>query len=519
MSSAIKSPYGDIKSPYDTVGVRDTAPTEPETPEPVEAPKKQGFWGKLGSRIGSDAMEPVRLATETVLAPVNAVRRGAQGLKGMASGLGAYAGGATTDEALMEANKALGPRDDIKNPFGASKTSEYLGENVVNPLANQARKIPGVGDYVDPILEAGGDIASLFGVKPGIAAVKGVGTGAFKAVAGTQAPERLYASAAKMPLSKAWTKELGPEAITKRKEAVRAGLEGEVPINDMGIQKAKNLEKEFRGKVDGVIADLDATGVLIPKDKLKAGLAGAYEVAGIEGTAAAERIVNNLYNRFEKKGQLVKTGEQQIPAVYEITDMGDRILKSPARIESIMERQYKPSEIQAIKRHLYKMENYERMKLSRGLGSQLKELGNKGMAREAKVALEELFPDLKKLNRQDAAYVNLVDALERAVPRLQNKDIMGLGTKVLLTGAHPVMGIVEHIVGLPAMKGRLAFALNRARKSAPMTGVPTTMNAAGAIGAGLAQTTSPKYQEPPTPELVSEWLDSPFEESAIGGTP
>lgn len=484
-------PFAETPRKTPGTGAMDFGP-DPFGPDPfadevlTKKPEKAGYWSTVGSNMASDLAEPFRLVGEAAVAPINAVKRGYEGLQGIGATVGAYAGGATLDEALQEGSRQIGPRRDIPAPFGPSKTMQHIGQNYITPVMNQAKKIPGVGDYVEPALEAGGDIASLMALNPMLSAGKGTFKAGMKAVGETQAPERLYASAIKLPLSKKWTRELGPDGMTKRKEAVRAGLDGEVPPTEFGVAKAKNLEKSFRGKVDAVVAELDNSGGLIPKEKLRAGLEDAYSVAGTEGTAAAERIVNSLYDkRFEKWGQMVKTGEQTIP---EKKGMFGEVIE-PARVEPIMERQYKPSEMQAIKRHLYKMENYERAKLSRGLGSQLKELGNKGMAHEAKVALEELHPELKNLNRQDAAYVGLVDALETSVPKLQNRDIAGIGAKILLAGSHPVLGLVEHLVGLPRVKARLAFALNKARKAPPL---PVAGDMAKAMGLSAAATLAPK---------------------------
>ena len=76
------------------------------------------------------------------------------------------------------------------------------------------------------------------------------------------------------------------------------------------------------------------------------------------------------------------------------------------------------------------------------------------------------------MNQNDAAYINLTEALERAVPRIQNKDMGGLGFKILLSGSRPGMAILELISGAPRVKAATAFALNKARKmqKAPVAG-------------------------------------------------
>lgn len=465
-------------------------------PTAKPAPKAEPPKKSIGDKAFDVAAEPFRLGAETIAAPINAVVKAGKGLYGLGATANAALHGKSLDESLAAGTEAIGNRNAVTSPLEPSKTGQAIGA-VVQPAIKKAGEVTGHPELVNSAMEAGGDIASLFAIKPGVNAAAGAVKNTMKTVAKTQLPEKLYASAAKLPLSKAWTKQLGESGMTKRKAAISAGLEGKVPISEAGIAKAKGLELAHRSAVDSVVAELDKTGRLIPKEKLRSGLGEAYKVADTEGTSSAESMVDRLYDkRFEKMGKMVKTGDKQIPAKYRTDDFGQQVLVEPARVEPIMERQYKPSEIQAIKRHLYKMENYEKQKLSRGLGSQLKELGNKGMAHEAKVALEELHPALKALNKKDAAYINLIEALERAVPRIQNNNVIGLGAKVLATGTHPWAAILEHTLGLPSVKAKFAFALNRARK-VPRSQV--VKPAAQATAYGLNKTATSPQETPNEP--------------------
>lgn len=442
-----------------------------------------GQSGGIWNTVKTIAAEPFKLAGEAVAAPLNAALKAGKGYMGLASAVKMGLQGASLDEALRAGTDTIGNRNSIESPLGLSETSKFVGDKVLQPAIQKLGSTTGQPELVQGIAEVGGDVAGLLGIKPGISAAKNIGQRTLKAAAdsgiGVLSPEKIYASAAKLPLSKAWVKSAGEDQISKRTNVIKAGLDAEVPINEAGITKAKNLEQSFRQHVDDIVAGLDETGTLIPKTRLQQGLEKAHGVATTEGTDAAVNFVNRLYDKkFEKMGTMVKTGEREIPgqpAQYRTGDMGEQVLISeatPSIIEPIFERQYKPSEIQRIKRHLYKQANYEASNLSRNLGSQLKELANKGMAKEAKLSLEEMHPELKNLNKKDAAYIGLVDALERAVPRIQNNNMVGIGAKMLITGNAPWLGILDHAIGLPSVKGKLAFALNRARRQAkaPITG-------------------------------------------------
>ena len=458
----------------------------------AKKPDVESLWQRTKSIAGKVAAEPFKLAGEAVMAPIKAGAEGVIGLtKTLPATLGTLAGGGTLDQALQEGTNA---GDEARTPMPfQSETSKALNQHVLQPGLEKLGETTGQPELVSGLAEFGGDVAGLMGIKPTLSALGGTGKNLLRKLPESGIPytnpEKLYASAVKLPLSKAWTKVIGPDAMSKRTMAVKAGLEGEVPPTELGIEKAKNLERDYRQQVDSVIAELDSTGKLIPKERLKAGLSEARKVARAEGTPEADRMVDRLYDkRFEKMGKMVKVGEKQIP---DPTSSGTRTVP-------VYERQYKPSEIQEIKRHLYKMENYEKAKLSRGLGSQLKELGNKGMAHEAKTALEEQSPELKNLNQNDAAYINLREALERAVPRIQNRDMGGLGFKILLTGSHPGMAILELISGAPRVKAATAIALNKARK---IQKTPVAGDIAKSMSLGVTeQATQPQRQSFGTPE-------------------
>lgn len=430
-------------------------------------PPPQTSWEKAKGVVGQIWAEPAKLAAEAVYAPVQvgykALTNFSRVIPAQVKALYETGDSQAAKSAGEEARRNIGTLPNL--PF-QSKISELIGKHIIEPGARGAAKLLGwEPETVNQLVEATGELLAMAGLKPGISAAKGATNAAVKALADTGLPEKLYSGATKLPLSRAWTKQIGEEGMTKRKQAISAGLEGEVPISELGIEKARNLEKTFRNQVDSVIQQLDQNGTLIPKDRLQAGLSAAQDVADVEGTAYAQKVVDRMYDkRFEKMGRMVQTGERQIPEQFHVDEFGQKIVDAPATIEPIMERQYSPSEMQKIKRHLYKMEDYEKAKLSRGMTSQIKELANKGMAHEAKIALEELHPELKALNAQDASYINLIEALERAVPRINNKDLLGLGAKVLATGTHPYLSIIEHALGLPSVKAKAAFALNRARK-------------------------------------------------------
>jgi len=264
----------------------------------------------------------------------------------------------------------------------------------------------------------------------------------------TQIPETLYGSAVKLPLSKRWKQTLGADEISKRGDAIAAGLANEIYPTEYGVAKAKQLKKAAIDKTESAVNELDSLGNVLPKSRLANGLADARKVATTEGSEAAQRVLDNLLEkRFNKAGEL-------LPGNLAVDNFGNPI--------QLIERFYKASEMQDIKQQLYTMSNYEKTKLSRGVASQVKELGQKGMAHEAMVMLEELNPELKTMNRDTAAYISLVEGIESAAGRIQNTNPVSLGSKVLAAG-NIGLAVLNQVMGVPAVKSKIAFALNKAR--------------------------------------------------------
>lgn len=249
-------------------------------------------------------------------------------------------------------------------------------------------------------------------------------------VANTNLPERLYGSATKMPLSKKWTDVLPGKELSMRQSAVKAGLENSIPPSEYGIAKVTQLEQQTRKIVDDLIDIGAAKGDSVnTEDIIKNGLSKAYErAAKSSDPVGAKQIVDELADKFRAHGDVIPTDK-----------------------------------LQQVKRQLYDEVKWGGSEQTALVG-QLKTMGKKGLAHEAMTSLEKYYPQIKGLNQTDAAYINLKEALERAVGREMNKDIVGLGAKVLSVKNIP-MAIFEATIGHPQVKARLAFALNKLRQS------------------------------------------------------
>ena len=139
----------------------------------------------------SAAMEVPRLAGESAAGIANLPVKLFKGYRGIGAaigaGLGSLAGGQGVGESLgnavTEGTQAIGDRNAVKSPLPPSATSQFIGQHVVQPAVKGLSDLTGQPELVSGAVEAGGDIASLFGLKAALPPL----TGALTKVAGKAA--------------------------------------------------------------------------------------------------------------------------------------------------------------------------------------------------------------------------------------------------------------------------------------------------------------------------------------------
>jgi hypothetical protein len=97
----------------------------------------------------------------------------------------------------------------------------------------------------------------------------------------------------------------------------------------------------------------------------------------------------------------------------------------------------------------------------------------KALARGLKDEIANQFPELKDLNAQESKLLDLQPVLEKAVARIGNHQLIGIGTPIVgvageaLTGSAGVgrvLMVMKGVLDNPAVKSRLAIALQRGAK-------------------------------------------------------
>jgi hypothetical protein len=290
---------------------------------------------------------------------------------------------------------------------------------VLGPQTDQAGDLAQQGQYA----KAAGQ---TLGIATNIAAPELVKGANLSLPAGTL-PERMYQSALK-PSTTLPTSQV--------KNIVQTGLENQIPVSAEGVTK-----------LNGLIGDLG--------DKVKAQIQASSNTGA---TVNPFNVASRLSDTAKKFATQV-TPEADLNAV---SDTGNEFLRN------------NPNPIPAADAQALKQGTYQQLssKAYGELGSATVE-AQKALARGLKEELENQFPEIKDLNAQQGQFINLDGALEKAVRRIDNHQLFGIGTPAMAIGGAAVggapgaaaAGIMKLVLDNPELKSKLAIALNHASKS------------------------------------------------------
>jgi hypothetical protein len=237
--------------------------------------------------------------------------------------------------------------------------------------------------------------------------------------------ERMYGSAVKPSTTlEPW----------QRKSLIQTGLDKQIPVSEGGLEKLNSLMDDYNQKINDVIASDPSKTV------------NKFRVAS---------RLNDPATRFSN--QAAPTSD-----LNTIANVGNDFLDTkPGNIPV--------AEAQAIKKGTYQTVG------SRAYGevkaAQVE--AEKALARGLKEELENQFPEIKGLNAQESKLLGLEPALQRALGRNSNHQMLGIGTPIAAGGAAAVtgsskigtvVGTLKALVDDPVVKSRLAIAINKSTK-------------------------------------------------------
>jgi hypothetical protein len=289
--------------------------------------------------------------------------------------------------------------------------------------AAKAAQLSKVGAKAVPALEKVAQVGTA--IDPLNLAANTAGYGITKALPTTIAP-KLYESAAK------WSTTLSP---TERAAITETALKNQIPLNYEGLGKVQSKLSDLGNQMDTLITNATDKNIKIPATKVLESLKDVKKQSGGFKIEAAQDIkeINNIEKQFK-----------------------DYLKKN--KITSVT-----PQQLQEFKADAYKRIDFGRAPEKPSLA---KEQAYRGMAESARTSLEGFMPDLRSINAQYGALKELQPNLQRAVGRIENRDILGLGSGVKAGAGAAIggipgagLGFAQSLLEAPKVKSDAALKL------------------------------------------------------------
>lgn len=298
---------------------------------------------------------------------------------------------------------------------------------LVGPQLNEAANNFLQGNYAKGAGASVGMGAGLVAPEYAGKALSAAKTGAQKAALLGRTPQEAYLSAMKPSTTI-------PEA--QRVAAAQTGLEQNIPVSKAGLEKI----------ADG-IDDLN-TAI---SDKIK--------------TGQSQGVTVNPFKVASKLGETADKFATQVAPdadLRAISKTGNEFLKNqggePIPIEKA----------QAMKQGTYKV-----LQGKYGEQGSASVEAQKALARGLKDEIANQFPEIQGLNAAESKLLNLQPLLERAVARIGNHQMLGIGTPITAGATKAVTGsgklaavaaVMKAVLDDPNIKSRIAIAVQRGSK-------------------------------------------------------
>jgi hypothetical protein len=249
----------------------------------------------------------------------------------------------------------------------------------------------------------------------------------------------------------------------QRSKIIQAALDEKITPTKAGLRKSEKLVAKYANQVDDII------------DRgIRAGKGGKVSIK-----------TDDVLTRLDDVRDTFEASAFGSDFANEITELSTKFKKQFGDTLT-------PSQAQEIKRNTQQI-----LRKSFGQLSNVRSEAGKAIARGLREELEIAFPEVAKLNKKSSELIQLNKSLESAVARLSNRDVFGLGSKVLATGgtgANLLAAMLEQVAGQASVKAKLAIAINKVRKK-PIAGkeIPTLIRQL-ALQAGREARLEPKEQ-------------------------
>lgn len=389
-------------------GGGDGAPPSPDSASQVPTPPEEPWWKSAGKGA-------IRGAAKTL--PYVGMMGGALLGTGATPGPGTIAGAGLGFAGGKQAENF------IESQLGDRKWQGW-GREVPQTFMDIAEGATG---------EMGGQVLS-----------KGVG-----AVGKALAPhaEGLYGKAIQTPITGKWkTWYLGEEG-NAREAAVRAGLEGEIPPNKLGLRMAQQKAKSLTDYITEIVKK--ATG------------------AHAEGAPWSGRWMKDggktPVGKFVDEGLRGARADAFASGDSKVANDAVKVVEENVRRMGGVKSELNPEQLLNLKRQFDAEIAWDKSNPIINIKGQFTQNAKMGLRDAAMKRLEEMIPELGSLNKDTSAYIDLKEAIEHTIARKMNKPTVDFSSKVLAL-KDLTMATLNETLGSSAVRAKLAFAIKKGAK-------------------------------------------------------
>lgn len=319
--------------------------------------------------------------------------------------------------------------DAIAHPIRTAQGIYQTAKSALNPfeVANALDKLKNVSplDVSDFAGNQAGQILAGLGTEAALRPVAGaIKSGAQRTVLLGKTPDAAYESALKPSTTI-------PEA--KRAAIVQTGLQEGIPVSKNGL---KLLDERLSALQDAVTEKINA---------------GAGQGVTVDPRKVAARLPN-VASRFAEQ----VNPEADLSAIKSARD--EFLNNNPQPLSATAAQKMKVGTYQQLSSKAYGE-----------VGTATQE-AQKALARGIKEELAAQIPEISKLNAMESKLYDLQPVLERAVNRIANHQLIGIGTPITtgavkaVTGSGKlaaVAGMMKAVLDDPLVKSRLAIAISK----------------------------------------------------------
>lgn len=339
----------------------------------------------------------------------------------------------------------------LKNVGMAGVENFASNMNPALPEEYQVTETPALDDLIAPYVERYGSLEGLkkaaeedpAGVGLDVISALTGGAGAARAAGTTtkaaigDKPAKMIEEVVKFPPSK--------HSASERKAMAETILDEKISLSPEGLTKVGNLIEDLNSEVDRIIAANDK-GADYPR---------AWVLRNLE------KMKNKTLGQIE--------GRKDRQTINKI------ISEQLKEIEEVGRPNMSLKELQDFKKNTYKKVNWNQAKNKQVTKNETyREIG-----KTARQDIESLAPEVSAVNKREGALIELLDALEQPVNRIDNRDMFGIDAAIKPGAGHliggavgaseigTIAGAIAHLGGRPKMKAAIAQFMHNLKKKEP----------------------------------------------------